>query len=40
MHLNYKETKMNEVHLIVGSVVASIVLIASAIDLYTLTHSE
>jgi len=40
MHLNYKETKMNEVHLIVGSVVACLVLVVSAINLYEVTHSK
>jgi len=32
--------KMNEMHLIIGSVVACIVLVASAVDLYQVTHSE
>lgn len=31
---------MTEIHLVVGSVVASIVLIISMIDLYEVTHSE
>jgi len=31
---------MNEMHLIIGSVVAGIILIASAVDLYQVTHSE
>ena len=31
---------MNEMHLIIGSVVASIILIASAVDLYQVTHTE
>ncbi len=31
---------MTEIHLVVGSVVASLVLIISMIDLYEATHSE
>ena len=31
---------MNETHLVIGSIVACIVLIVSAIDLYQVTHSE
>lgn len=31
---------MNEIHLLIGSVVACIVLVASAVDLYQVTHSE
>ncbi len=31
---------MNETHLIIGSIVACMVLIASAVDLYKVTHSE
>jgi len=32
--------KMNEMHLIIGSVVATMVLVASVVDLYQLTHSD
>jgi len=31
---------MNEIHLIIGSVIAAIVLVASIVDLYQLTHSD
>jgi len=31
---------MNEMHLIIGSVVAAIVLVVSIVDLYQLTHSD
>lgn len=31
---------MTEMHLIIGSIVACMVLIASAVDLYEVTHSE
>lgn len=31
---------MTETHLVIGSIVACIVLIASAVDLYKVTHSE
>lgn len=31
---------MTEMHLVIGSVVACIVLIASAVDLYKVTRSE
>lgn len=31
---------MNEMHLIIGSIVACIVLIALAVDLYQVTHSD
>jgi len=31
---------MNEMHLIVGSIIACMVLIASAVDLYQVTHTE
>ena len=30
---------MTETHLVVGSIVACIVLVASAVDLYKVTHS-
>ena len=32
--------EMNEMHLMIGSVVAAMVLIASVVDLYQLTHSD
>ena len=32
--------EMNEMHLIIGSVVAAMVLVASVVDLYQLTHSD
>ncbi len=31
---------MTEVHLVIGSIVACMILIASAIDLYQVTHTK
>jgi len=31
---------MNEMHLLIGSIVACLVLVASAVDLYKVTHSD
>ena len=31
---------MNEMHLVIGSIVAMVVLIISMIDLYEVTHSD
>ena len=31
---------MNEMHLVVGSIIACMVLVASAVDLYQVTHTE
>jgi hypothetical protein len=38
--VKHKELKMTEWHLVIGSIIACIVLVASAVDLYELTHSE